>query len=45
MWLKMGISQPFFVSGMEIEQAACHGLWNAVTVRESFLCLYVKKDF
>jgi len=41
----MGIYHPFFFSGMEIEQAACDGLWHTLTVKESFLWRYVKKDF
>jgi len=41
----MGIAQPFFVSRIEIEHAACNGLWNTLTVKDSFLWHYVKKDF
>jgi hypothetical protein len=41
----MGISQPFFVSGMEIEQATCDGVWSTLTVKESLLWRFVKKDF
>jgi hypothetical protein len=41
----MVIAQPFFVFRFEIEQAACNGLWNTLTVEESLLWRYVKEGF